>query len=157
MISTTHRQQVLPLPLPRGREYSAVLVQTDTAMATLGLSRETVLGMVDDGSLRWVFDVSLRREAGPAAAPRRELRFWTRELDPAGALAGLSLPLAIDLIVGRELMPELRATTVRDILCLQPQQVQRLVHAGELRGRRDGHPCWIERASVVDFLRRRWV
>lgn len=143
-------QQTLPLR----RQYHAVLVQTDEAMSRLGLALESVMEMVDAGALRWVWDVALPRGSqGPA---RRELRYWVQELKEPERQAGRTLDEVVQEVVGREFMADLRAVTVGDILGLRRQQVQRLVQAGELQGRRDGHPCWVSRASLVEFLRRRW-
>lgn len=148
-------QQTLPLRRP----YHAVLVQTDEAMSRLGLALESVMEMVDAGAMRWVWDVALPRSDGGAGQARRELRFWVEELKEPERHARRTLDEVIQEVVGREFMTDLRAVTVGDILGLRRQQVQRLVQAqnGELQGRRDGHPCWISRESLVGFLRRRWV
>lgn len=140
------------------RQVRPVLVDMNRAIEATGYAPEAVLEMVDLGELRWVWDVSLPRSTQRnGATHRRELRFWLGELLMPGERANLGLLLVIDMIIGREAVEDLRAVTVGDILMIRRQQVQRLVRTGELRGRRDGHPCWVTRNSLVEFLSKRWV
>ena len=53
----------------------ATLVKMDTVMAARGEHHYTISRRVNDGTLRWVFNVAV----DPACAVRN-LRFWTREV-----------------------------------------------------------------------------
>jgi len=142
------------------RTWRPVLVDVNRAMEATGYGMETVIEMVDAGELLWVWDVGLMRQpicAGRVAPVRRELRFWLGELLAPEAQRGRTLDEVIEMVLGKRASSELRRVTVKDVLLLRPQQVMRLVMAGELSPRVDGHPCWVTRASVEGFLRRRWV
>ena len=78
------------------------LVKLDTVIAACGLRAEAVYARVDNGTLRWVFNLSSRTGSGT-----RDLRFWNRELaafatrDPAHpSLRQMPIAEAVDEIIG---------------------------------------------------------
>ena len=137
------------------RPYRPVLVQVEGAMAHLGVAREDVLGMIDTGELRWVWNVA-------TAGERRELRFWLGDAGAPGELRDRTLrhltwEEAIRRLVGREQLAELRSVTVADLLGVHRQQMFRLLRTGAVTGRTTGGVSWIHRASLVTFLATRWL
>ena len=74
---TTCFQTALPLRIAQ----RTVFLGVDVVRAMRGCDAETVFSMVDNGELRWVFDISLDQDT-------RELRFWPvrywpRKMPPA--------------------------------------------------------------------------
>jgi hypothetical protein len=130
-------------------------------MALLGKTEEEVLTMVEDGSLRLVFNIALC----PETARRRELRFLPSVIAEAatGNPSKLSLDECLIALVphGEEAMtpPE-----IRFVLNSGPQLVRRLGRRGELevlRRGRSGPGCFggarYSRQSLCGFLARRLV
>jgi hypothetical protein len=137
-----------------------VLIDVDEAASRLGYHYRSVLDLVDSGGIQWVWDVSLTRSTNHEPRTRnhrRELRFWLGEIVAPAVQRALTIDQVITFVVQREALPELRSVTVGGILRLRDQQMKSLVDAGELAGRIDRHSRWIERESVVQFLRSRWL
>jgi hypothetical protein len=155
---------------------ATVLVGMETARAALGLDAEEVLEQVEQGRLRWVWDISCRRAAPPEAAPapgstpgpgreaspagrmpfglNREPRFWTRELCAPDLCRGLTSEDAIQAVLGRGHNHWPASHVARLLLCSRPA-VLRLLRAGELAGPIRAGVRWIARESLEGFLRRR--
>lgn len=131
--------------------YRPVLVDLNRAMEATGKRREAVLDMVDSGELLWVWDMS-----ADYRGDRRVLRFWLREMTDQISRT-LSLAEVVSVIVGHAYAPALRRVTVSEMLMLRRCQVLRFVRLGALRRRPDRHPGWVERDSLIECLKQRWV
>jgi len=146
--------------LPLKRQCRPVLVGLMVAVKELQLDKDSIRGMVDNGELLWVFDVGLGNR-------ERDLRFWLGELmEKCGTrnaergtphFAALSVEAAIEAIAGHPRDPELGTDTLWQILQLDRISIRRLILAGELQGRIQGHGWRITRASLVEFLSRRHI
>ena len=129
------------------------LVDLATARAVIGRPGEDVLAMVEEGRwLRWAFDVS----AGGGQI--RCIRIWrgsllawqTKEQDSA------TLDQVIESVVCLK-RPRLRTAELVVGWQMTRPHVLALVRSGELHGEVKNHTSWIDRASAVEFLRRRAV
>lgn len=150
-MSTTSATQVQQGELRLRRPFRPVLVDMNAAIRELGYHVDVVNDMVHSGELLWVFDV---RSPGSV---KRELRFWLGELLAPAVQRGKSIDDVTRAIVGHERFPELRGTTVEEILFLRKQSIPDLCVSGGLTSRVGNHVRWITRNSLVEFLRRRWV
>lgn len=121
-----------------------VLLTMETVRAVLGTDAEAVWAMVDNGGLRWVFDISVQ----PAAL--RQLRFWTGEIVAPEQAATQTPDQVIAGILGHG-ESRRRGEIERQWIC-SAQHVMRLIKEGELDliG-----PQKISRASLAAFLKRR--
>jgi hypothetical protein len=130
-----------------------VLVDTRIAMTELGFSGRTIREMTEAGELRWVWNISVNQ------GPIRDLRYWVGELLrlKAGDLSARTMDrdAVIRMVVGHETQPELRSHTVCGLLLVTHPTLLFLHRAGELSGRVDKCVRWIERESLVEFLKRR--
>jgi hypothetical protein len=134
--------------LPR---YHPILVDTRVACFVTQHAQHILLEMVECGALAWVWDL-----AGDGS-PRRELRFWLRELMDPAVVRSLEIGHALELVVGHECLPLIRVSTVTTIMSADRSAVKRLIDAGELSGPLTGNVRWIERDSLIAFLMRRLV
>ena len=133
------------------------LVTTEVVGSVKGCSREQVYDQVDGGrdTFLWVFDVSA--ELGKS---RRELRFWTRELERPAEVRGLKLVEVLPLIVPRRDLfpsqfPGLPYWQVRDLLRVSRELMLQLRTEMQIELRSGA--MWVRRDSIETFLRRRWV
>jgi hypothetical protein len=142
------------LPLHEG----TVMVTMDTVRAALGLNAERVLEKVESGRLRWVWDISLRRQSAGlgAGGSVRELRFWVCELVAPEWCHELAPQQTLALILGGR-REHWRATEVMQWLLCSRAVVKRLVDADQLSGPKLGRARWISRESLAGFLERRLV
>lgn len=127
-----------------------VLVTVDMLRAVLGVDADSINARVDAGEFRWVWNVS----AGTGDV--RELRFWAREIIAPEQCAKLSLPLALNLILGQERL-HWRGTEIAHLLLVSRPQIFRLHEAGELPGEIVGHTLRVTRSALVNFLTHRLV
>lgn len=132
------------------RRAQCVLVDVNVAAHELGLHHEEVVEMAECGELRWVFDVSVH------ANRIRELRFWVGELMRRDARS-MDEAEVLAAVVGHPTEVRLRGSTVCDVLMLRRPTVHDLMAAHELSGEVVGKTLWVDRRSLVDFLRRRLV
>lgn len=148
------RQPILALKLPA----TTALMTVEAARGLLGVDEDSVIGMIDDGELKWAWDIALRRNQRPGI---REVRIWAQCLvarqqgadQPEGPLARV-----IPEVVGTLTRERMRASEVRALLCCSQQHIQRLTDAGELAGDLErGVRRWIERTSLERFLERRAI
>lgn len=126
-----------------------VLVDKSICRHVLRLGDEEVMEMVDTGELRWVFDVA----SGDA---RRVLRFWFGEVLRPRTHDHRTLAEVVEMIAGHKTEAWLRTGTVMRTLWLHRQNVHDLIEAEELRAEKRKQTMWVERASLLDFLQRRW-
>lgn len=140
-----------------------VLVSVEVVMDRLCTSKRYVMECVDEGRLRWVFDLS----TGGAGDPARSLyRFWLGELLmprplPATAAArDQELADTLDRIVEHRAEPVLHSRTLLPMLGIMEPQLYRLRQMGALGGQwiHDGQGHYrYPRAAVVQFLRSRLI
>lgn len=138
-------QRLLQLQL----SHRTALVTVDTARAVLGVDAETIAARIDEGTLRWVFDLALPQ------AERRELRLW------AGALIApehvpANAERVLTAIIGHT-RPTMRGAEVEQLFLCSAQHVARLHDLRLLTGEIVGHTRQITTASVTSFLRARCI
>lgn len=134
------RQPGLPLVVSQ----RTVFLPVDAVRAKYGCDAESVFAMVDNGELRWAFDVAVDLK-------RRELRVWAREIIAPDSTRELNLDAVLNGILG-ETKAELRRGEIERQWILSAQHVMRLVSAGHLTLSRPGH---VTRASAAAFLKGR--
>lgn len=129
------------------RPYRPVLVPLPVAMHVLGLEAASIYEMVEDGELRWVWDVA-------SAPPRRQLRFWMGELlwpDKNDQ----ELEDVIQKVIGHPFEKKFHARTVCNLLFIARPHLLRLSVTGDLPARKESHVLWVTRADLEKFLRSR--
>ena len=152
MIATVQRQFGFTLIDP------IRLVDVNTARAALGCDAETVAAKVDDGSLRWAFDLG-------RGGRRRELRIWVGCL--CGGSADWNL-CDIDAVCAHALgsnpasiygESEFRFTGsfLEGKWCISNVLVNDLVRSGDLRGHKVGKTTHVWRISAFNFLKARQI
>ena len=139
------QQAALKLPIAQ----RTALVTVDTARAVRGVDAESIIAEIEDGSIRWAFNIAT------ADAARRELRIW------APCLGNAEHPTrnpeqVIAEIIGTQ-RETLRGAEVERLLLCSAQLVKLLHEGGELRGELVGHTRHLRRDSLAAFLRRRRV
>jgi hypothetical protein len=131
------------------RNYNPVLVDMSVAMQQLRLESSTIMEMIESGALLWVWDLSAKDSIRP------EIRFWFGELLQPKLCRRRSLGAVLEMVVGHGTQHNLRASTVSNILLITRQTVHNLCDSGALRGHLEDHTLWIQRQSLIDFLRAR--
>jgi hypothetical protein len=148
-----HTAGGLLLPLHR----QTLLVTIDAVRAVRGLDAEGVWAEVDQGRLRWVWDISTRPHGRDTRTLSvRELRFWVAELIAPELCQPLAPEQAFALILGKGRQQWRAGEVMQGLLCSR-SFVKRLIDAGELSGPIAGHTRWITRSSLAAFLRRRLI
>jgi hypothetical protein len=133
------------------------LVTAETARISFGCDAETLQEMVDDGRLRWVWDIGLHGYDARRLATRasRELRFWLTELRDPPLTAALTAAQVIDQVIGTQ-RDRLRAVELeRHVLVCSASLIWQLLRAGEFAGPLVGHSQFIWRVSLANFLHSR--
>ena len=141
-----------------------IMVSAEVVATMRGISREAVYALADGANFeiplssgpstyQWVFNVA----ANPTR--ERELRFWTRELNQPAAVSAMTLDDVVRQIVPRrELLPGqfcgLRNWEVGELLRLHKSSLLSLRRELQAVPRAGG--IYIPRASLENFLRRRW-
>lgn len=148
------------LRMPLAAEVS--LVPLITVGALLGLHTDGVHELIDQGEWPWVFDL----RAGRGAV--RELRVWrgclergARSREQGAKQHGSQLPAPSSQLPA--VLADVIGTTTGDVRGaaletrwqVSNQTLRRLLKAGEIRGRINGHTLWLERQSLAEFLARR--
>ncbi len=127
------------------------------AAQALSLTKDEVLGLVEQGKIQFVFDV----EPNPELGKRRGLRFLPLEIESRarGADCGLEFNDVLSLILpeGQEAP---RAADICRALAISPEQLDGFLNRQELAivpdpTRRPGTPPRISTESIANFLRRR--
>lgn len=143
-----------PMPLTDQRQLSfpihqrTVLVSVEMARAALGVDAGTIAMMVDDGRLRWVWDIS----AGGGL--QRHLRIWAREIITPELNGFLPEAEVLDSVIGTK-REHLRAVEVGQLLLCSRTHMLQLIRSGALSGPLTGHTQHITRTSLAAFLRAR--
>jgi hypothetical protein len=125
------------------------LVTVDTARAVLGVDAETIAARIDEGQIRWVFDIAL------PGAERRELRLWASSL-VAPEIVHRDSARVIAAIIGHQ-RATLRGGEVEQLLLCSAQHIQRLHEARLLAGQIIGHTRHLTAASLTAFLQARCI
>jgi hypothetical protein len=120
-----------------------MLVTLEAVRIARGCNAETVLALVDDAKLRWVFDFAIGDTA------RRELRFWTREIIAPETCVNLSIPQVINSILGGK--KYFHSGEIEQQWVFSAQTIMRLRRSGEFLGGKGS----LTRASLAAFLERR--
>lgn len=135
------------------------LLPMETAMVSLDLDEDAILGLIEQGKLLWAFNV-----ASPGAR-KRQPRIWARSLvhyvlrfpQPAA-------PEYSEASVIRSLLPHeklvLTCPELRRLFCVSQGHIANLIRLRALEGLNDPHQgpsgvARVSRASVVDFLSKR--
>ncbi len=133
-----------------------MLVGIETARAALGVDAEEILARIEEGRLRWAWDISVRTDPARRAADTnvRELRLWVRELIAPDWCMAFGSAEVVARVLGQT-RHQWRAAEVAQLLLCSRSVVKRLVDAGELAGPIQGRARWITRDSLASFLQRR--
>lgn len=142
---TATQQRPLPLAVP----HSTPLVTLDTVRAVRQVDADTIFADVDEGRLRWVWDVSANRGAGSV----RELRFWTLEVNLPESVRRVTLDQVIALILGDR--TQWRGPEIAQLLIVSRPTVHRL--QDELKAEVVAGTLKCDRAALVNFFKRRLV
>jgi hypothetical protein len=144
--------ETLQRPLPLYIHQRTALVTVETARCALGVDTDSILAMLDDGTLRWAWNIS-------AGSQLREIRIWARDVITYQTGLGPerlhSSTEVIDSVIGtqRDRLSSVEIST--HILICSRDLAGDLVRLGQLRGDLVGHTQWITRDSLVQFLTRR--
>lgn len=119
-----------------------------------GISVDRVYDMVEIGRYLWVWNVS------SGVGNRRELRFWSREVNDPASVAGLTIDDVLKTVVPKRAhvpgqRDGLRNWEFRHLLRLSKPSLCEL--RKELGVRGTTRNLFIPRANLERFLRRRWV
>lgn len=136
------RTTMLPQP--------ATLVSIGAAVAALGVDRERLREWVDEGRLRWVFDLR-----GGSRLPC--FRFWLAELKEPKAVRSLSWEQALSRIIPMEVRQRIASLELARLFDMSNVYVWERRQAGVLRGTLEHSRRWIELSSVRQWLRSNWL
>ena len=148
-------------PLPRighlhitGGPVKSIFCGIETVSCIIGISTDHVYEMVDSGRYLWVWNVS------SGIGSRRELRFWSREINDPASVTNLTLPDVIKAVIpNRSKVPGqyngLRNWEFRHLLRLSKPIL--CVMRQELGIRGTDRSLFIPRANLEQFFRRRWL
>lgn len=126
----------------------------ETVSCITGLPVDHLYELVESGNYLWVWNVST------GVGFRRELRFWSREINNPATVLNLSLDAAITAIIPRRVhmtgqQNGLCNWEFRQLLRISKCTLSRLRHELGVTGiERD---LFIPRASLENFFRRRWL
>jgi len=138
-------QPLLRMPLAA----DVALIPLITVGALLGLHTDGVHELIDQGEWPWVFD--LRTGNGTV----RELRVWRGCFGKAeGGRKNAELKAVVADVIGTT-TGDVRGAALETRWQVSNQTLRRLLKAGEIRGRINGHTLWLDRASLAEFLERR--
>lgn len=138
-------QRSLPLVVAA----NVALVSVDSAKAVLGVDAESVVAMVEEGKIRWVWDFSA------PGSTRRELRFWVAEL--SGGTKPQPMEQVIAAVIGATPGGRQRAAIIEVRWAISAQLIMALVRTGCWAEDRVGHTRYLRRASLETFLQSRLI
>jgi hypothetical protein len=151
-------QRMLSLPVAS----NVALVSLDSARTILGVDAESVSALIDDGTLRWVWDFAISTKA----ASRRELRFWKLDLLAAHArmqqqpepipTRDLLLPTVLETILPPT-KAAFHASELQALFTCSAQLIQSFCRSHHMAGEVRAHTRWVSRQSLVSFLSQRLV
>jgi hypothetical protein len=126
----------------------------DTVSCVSGLSIDHVYDRIDSGRYLWVWNVS----AGVGA--KRELRFWSREINDPASVASLTLNAVIKAIIPKRAHLSgqndgLHNWEFRHLLRLSKSTASELRKELDIKG--TPRDLFIPRACLDKFFRSRWL
>lgn len=149
-MKTTTTTTATPTPLQLAISPLTTLVDLGTVRAAWGLDADTVRQRVDDGQLRWVFDIGPQPATEGSVPGKRELRFWIREIVSPRQTEALNLEQALLSLLGAS--PAIRRGELERQWVVSHVTVHRWIRQREIYTYSSG---LISRQSLADFLRRR--
>ncbi len=126
------------------------LVSISAAIVALGVHRERARELVDEGKLRFVFDLK-----GGNHIPY--LRFWLPELTDRKAVRSLSWAQALSQIIPLGMRQRISSVELARICDLSLPFVMDRCRVGILHGALEGSRRWIEVSSVRQWLWDAWL
>lgn len=126
------------------------LVCMYTARAVLGIDTDSVIAKVDNGELRWVWDVGVHGVKNAVV----EYRFLAAELSKEQSFHTIEDVIAHCVPAGRD---RLRRGELVQMMMVSRVHVHNLVKEGELRGDAAEPLNFVTMRSVTNFLRLRWM
>lgn len=124
----------------------------ETVSCVTGISVDHVYEMVEHGRYIWVWNVSV------GLGNRRELRFWSREINDPRSVAKLKFDAVIQAAVPFRTHGQcdgLRNWELRHLLRLSKPSLTAMRE--ELGISETGRNLFIPRANIEQFFRRRWM
>jgi hypothetical protein len=126
----------------------------DTVSCVVGRSVPQVYDLVESGRFLWVWNVS------SGAGARRELRFWSREINDPASVANFTLDAVIKSVIpNRQRLPGqrdgLHNWEFRHLLRLSKPTTCELRNELGIRG--TTRHLFIPRTRLEQFFRRRWL
>jgi hypothetical protein len=126
----------------------------DTVSCVAGLSVEQVYDRVESGNFLWVWNVS------SGAGGKRELRFWSREINDPASVANFDLDAVIKTVVPNRTHIHgqgdgLHNWEFRHLLRLSKSSLCELRKELGIKGNIRG--LFVPRANIEKFFRRRWL
>lgn len=128
----------------------------DTVACVSGLTNEQVYERVESGDLLWVWNVSSTLRL------KRELRFWSREINDPASVARLTIDDVIKIILpDRSQVPGQRNGILnwefRRLLRLSKSSLSNLRRELGVKNPGRGRNLFIARGIIEQFFRRRWL
>jgi hypothetical protein len=126
----------------------------ETVSCVTGLSTDRIYELVDFGYYLWVWNVS------GGVGVRRELRFWSREINDHASAAGLTFDDVLKTVIPRRSHVPGQRDGIQNwefghLLRLSKPCLCRLRKELGIRGR--NHRLFITQANIEKFFRRRWA
>lgn len=146
--ATPSAQRRLPLEVSA----NVALVTVETVRAVRGVDAESVVACIEEGKIRWAWDV-----AAPGSASRREIRIWADEIADPAAVAGMSLASVISAVIGSTPGGRQRAAVIETRWTISAQHIAALVRAGVWQEDRIGHTRYLRRQTLEAFLQERLI
>lgn len=119
----------------------------EAVVGVTGLPARRILELVDCGDYLWVWNVS------NAAGGRRELRFWSPEINDPAATGHLSLDEVLARVLPQK-RPAIRQWELEGLL--QMQTATLITLRDELEAREENGRVYIPRPALEKFFRARW-
>lgn len=128
----------------------------DTVCCVLGLTVAQVYNKVECGDFLWVWNVSSGK------TNKRELRFWSREINSPAAVARLTLDDVLKVVIpDRRRVPGQRDGLFnwefRHLLRLSKASLSKIRKELGIKNPARGRKLFIARGAVEQFFRRRWM
>lgn len=144
----------LQRPLPITVQVPEALITVESARWALSMDEDSVLSLIQLGTLRWAWDIAVHRGS------IREIRIWSRCITARlmdQPQPGNDIFEVAAAVVGVSERERLRAAQVRQLLTCSQQHVQRLVAVGALTADVARGTRWVDRASFNQFLHSRLI
>ena len=142
--------------MPTSSPIKTTFCGIDTVSSLSGLPVSQVYDKVETGDIMWVWNVSSGRTY------KRELRFWSREINDPASVARMTLDDVIPLLLpDRTHVPGQRAGLLnwefRHLMRLSKASLSEIRKELNLKNPGRGRNLFIARGTIEQFLRRRWM